>query len=79
MDLGADQVVIEETGEIAEGETLNRSLHTSDRTVTTDQAEVIGKIELSDLTDLISRSVLTIPAAGMTLSKLILLPCSLTP
>jgi hypothetical protein len=40
---GADQVVIEETGEIAEGETVKKSPRAIDRTATTDQGEVIDR------------------------------------
>jgi hypothetical protein len=94
---GADQVVIEETGEIPEGETVERSPHAIDRTTTTDQGEVIDRtapivltklnaliglrksIALSDRRDLIDLSALIIPAAGVTIKKPILLPCSLTP
>lgn len=43
VDPGADQVVIGETGEIAEGETVERSPHAIDRTATTDQGEVIDR------------------------------------
>jgi hypothetical protein len=43
VDPGADQVVIEEIGEIAEGETVERSPHAIDRTATTDQGEVIDR------------------------------------
>mgnify|MGYP003525248694 CR=1 FL=1 len=43
MDPGADQVVIEETGEIAEGEIVERSPHAIDRIATTDQGEVIDR------------------------------------
>ena len=57
MDPGADQVVIEETGEIAEGETVERSPHAIGRTDTTDQGEVIDRtapIVLTKLTALIA-------------------------
>ena len=52
MDPGADQVVIEETGEIAEGETVERSPHAIGRTATTDQGEVIDRTAPIGLTKL---------------------------
>ena len=54
---GADQVVIEETGEIAEGETVERSPHAIGRIDTTDQGEAIDRtapIVLTKLTALIA-------------------------
>lgn len=57
VDRGADQVVIEETGEIAEGETVERSPHAIGRIDTTDQGEAIDRtapIVLTKLTALIA-------------------------
>ena len=79
VDPGADQVVIEETGEIAEGETVERSPHAIGRTDTTDQGEAIDRIASIVLTKSIAlrKSIalsvridstdwtdLTIPAVG---------------
>lgn len=76
MDLGADQVVIEKTGEIAEGETVERSPHVIDRTATTDQGEEIDRtapivltklnapIALGERVDMIDSSALIVPAVG---------------
>ena len=45
MDLGVDQAVIEETEEIAEDETVEKSLREIDRIARTGQAEVIDQTE----------------------------------
>lgn len=58
LDLGVDQVVIEETEEIAKGETVEKSLHSIDRNGRTGPVEVIDRtapIVLTKLNALIAR------------------------
>ncbi len=76
LDLGVGQVVIEETEEIAEGETVEKSLHAIDRNGRTGPVEVIDRtasivliksnapIALSERVDMIDSSALIVPAVG---------------